>query len=253
MLQSALVAAASWRAFNSSCWGVSFETAREKLLWKGDEAQGYFICEDDLHCGAIWDGTKYLGIDEHWNWCKNCGMSFDEWDGDDSCMDESFGAESPQVGDEGLFWSRYNNRRVRIVGIEDNNGKTNAIGNPLGDVYFYRDLLDSGEADWRIHTDSEREFLSRFKPDKRAESFGAEHKAKLELIPYVDEVILFDEDTPYDLIKQLKPNLIVKGGDYTVEEIVGHDLAEVRLFPTIEGYSSSYTIGRINEDTSNGS
>ena len=85
---------------------------------------------------------------------------------------ERLKAESPQVGDEGLFWSRYNNRRVRIVGIEDNSGKTNAIGNPLGDVYFYRDLLDSGEADWRIHTDSEREFLSRFKPDKRAESFG---------------------------------------------------------------------------------
>tara|TARA_A100001391_G_scaffold40259_1_gene22506 strand:+ start:25331 stop:27604 length:2274 start_codon:yes stop_codon:yes gene_type:complete len=89
---------------------------------------------------------------------------------------ERLKAESPQVGDEGLLWSRYNNRRVRIVGIEDNSGKTNAIGNPLGDVYFYQDLLDSGEADWRIHTDSEREFLSRFKPDKRAESFGAENK-----------------------------------------------------------------------------
>ena len=84
---------------------------------------------------------------------------------------ESFGAESPQVDDEGMLGRI---RKVRIVGIEDNNGKKDRKGNPIQNVYFYRDLLDSGEADWRIHTDSEREFLSRFKPDKRAEFFGAE-------------------------------------------------------------------------------
>lgn len=84
---------------------------------------------------------------------------------------ESFGAESPQVDDEGMLGRI---RKVRIVGIEDNNGKKDRKGNPIQNVYFYRDLLDSGEADWRIHTDSEREFLSRFKPDKRAETFNAE-------------------------------------------------------------------------------
>ena len=84
---------------------------------------------------------------------------------------ERLKAESPQVDDEGMLGRI---RKVRIVGIEDNNGKKDRKGNPIQNVYFYRDLLDSGEADWRIHTDSEREFLSRFKPDKRAESFGAE-------------------------------------------------------------------------------
>ena len=84
---------------------------------------------------------------------------------------ESFGAESPQVDDEGMLGRI---RKVRIVGIEDNNGKKDRKGNPIQNVYFYRDLLDSGEADWRIHTDSEREFLSRFKPHKRAETFNAE-------------------------------------------------------------------------------
>jgi D-beta-D-heptose 7-phosphate kinase/D-beta-D-heptose 1-phosphate adenosyltransferase len=69
---------------------------------------------------------------------------------------------------------------------------------------------------------------------------------QLKLIPYVDEVIVFDEDTPYELIKELKPDLIVKGGDYTVEEIVGHDLAPVHIVPTVEGYSTTRLIGELN-------
>lgn len=62
---------------------------------------------------------------------------------------------------------------------------------------------------------------------------------QLLLIPYVDEVIVFDDKTPYELIKELKPDLIVKGGDYTVEEIVGHDLAPVHIVPTVKGYSTT--------------
>ena len=64
-------------------------------------------------------------------------------------------------------------------------------------------------------------------------------REQLELIPYVDQVVVFEEDTPYNLIKELQPNLIVKGGDYTVEEIVGHDLAPVHIVPTIHGYSTT--------------
>jgi D-beta-D-heptose 7-phosphate kinase/D-beta-D-heptose 1-phosphate adenosyltransferase len=64
-------------------------------------------------------------------------------------------------------------------------------------------------------------------------------REQLLLIPYVDEVIIFEEDTPYKLIKELTPDLIVKGGDYTVEEIVGHDLAPVHIVPTVEGYSTT--------------
>ena len=64
-------------------------------------------------------------------------------------------------------------------------------------------------------------------------------REQLLLIPYVDDVIIFEEDTPYELIKEIKPDLIVKGGDYTVEEIVGHDLAPVHIVPTVEGYSTT--------------
>ena len=64
-------------------------------------------------------------------------------------------------------------------------------------------------------------------------------QAQLELIPYVDEVIIFNDDTPYNLIKEINPDLIVKGGDYTVEEVVGHDLVAVHLIPTVQGYSTT--------------
>jgi D-beta-D-heptose 7-phosphate kinase/D-beta-D-heptose 1-phosphate adenosyltransferase len=65
---------------------------------------------------------------------------------------------------------------------------------------------------------------------------------QLNTLPWVDEVIIFDDDTPYKLIKSLRPDVIVKGGDYTVEQVVGHDLASVVIFPTVEGHSTTKII-----------
>jgi D-beta-D-heptose 7-phosphate kinase/D-beta-D-heptose 1-phosphate adenosyltransferase len=62
---------------------------------------------------------------------------------------------------------------------------------------------------------------------------------------YVDEVIVFDEDTPYELISQVEPNIIVKGGDYKIEDVVGNDLAEVKIFKYIDGYSTTNTLKEI--------
>lgn len=69
--------------------------------------------------------------------------------------------------------------------------------------------------------------------------------AQLEVLPWVDEVITFTDDTPYELIKKIKPDLIVKGGDYTVEEVVGHDIAPVHIVNTINGYSTTKIIESI--------
>jgi len=81
--------------------------------------------------------------------------------------------------------------------------------------------------------------VKRLKGDNRPFNDLETRREQLELIPYVDEVIVFHEDTPYELIKELKPDLIVKGGDYTVEEIVRHDLAPVHIVPTVQGYSTT--------------
>ncbi len=64
----------------------------------------------------------------------------------------------------------------------------------------------------------------------------------------VDYVVLFDEETPYELIKALRPDVLVKGGDWKVEDIVGGDLVEdVRVIPYREGYSTTGIIERIIE------
>jgi D-beta-D-heptose 7-phosphate kinase/D-beta-D-heptose 1-phosphate adenosyltransferase len=84
--------------------------------------------------------------------------------------------------------------------------------------------------------------VKRLKGEDRPINNAVKRVRQLEILPWVDRVVLFSDDTPYELIKKLKPNIIVKGGDYTVEQVVGHDLADVHLVPTVEGYSTTQII-----------
>lgn len=73
-----------------------------------------------------------------------------------------------------------------------------------------------------------------------------QRKKMLETLEIADEVIIFDEGTPINLIKQIKPDIITKGGDYKVQDVVGHDVAEVVIIPTVENYSTTGVINEIN-------
>ena len=84
--------------------------------------------------------------------------------------------------------------------------------------------------------------VKRLKGDDRPINNQKDRKYLLDSIKFVDEVIIFSEDTPYKLIKKVKPDIIVKGGDYKEEDVVGNDLAEVVVFNYIDGYSTSNTI-----------
>ena len=69
-------------------------------------------------------------------------------------------------------------------------------------------------------------------------------------LSFVTGVIIFDEDTPYELIKLVQPDILVKGADYEVEEIAGFDIVqacggEVVTIPLTEGYSTSDLIDKI--------
>jgi len=69
----------------------------------------------------------------------------------------------------------------------------------------------------------------------------------------VDAVCLFDEDTPSALIAQLLPDVLVKGGDYRIEDVAGKEAVEaaggrVELIPLVEGRSTSGLIDRIREE-----
>jgi D-beta-D-heptose 7-phosphate kinase / D-beta-D-heptose 1-phosphate adenosyltransferase len=64
----------------------------------------------------------------------------------------------------------------------------------------------------------------------------------------VDYVVVFDEDTPYDLIKAVKPDVLVKGSDYEGKKVVGQDIAhELKLVQFVDGKSTTKTIENIQK------
>lgn len=77
---------------------------------------------------------------------------------------------------------------------------------------------------------------------------SADDRARvLAALEAVDAVVIFDEDTPLRLIEQLKPDVLVKGGDYAPERIVGRDSVEARggrvvVVPLTAGHSTTATI-----------
>ena len=70
--------------------------------------------------------------------------------------------------------------------------------------------------------------------------------------------VIFDEDTPAQLIEAIRPDVLVKGGDYTPETIVGHDFVEsyggkVAIFPRLEGLSTTEMVRKIRRQGDPGS
>ena len=94
--------------------------------------------------------------------------------------------------------------------------------------------------------------VSRLKGSHRPiqdESSRAHIMAALE---FVDLVIYFDEDTPYDLIKIVQPDILVKGADYKAEDIVGYDIVtakggQVKTIDFLDGYSTSAIENKIKK------
>ena len=87
--------------------------------------------------------------------------------------------------------------------------------------------------------------VSTIKPGRPVtpENQRAEVLASLEMVDYVT---LFSEDTPYELIKEIGPDVLVKGADWNVDDIVGKDLVqEVRTIPFVDGISTSNIIKKI--------
>lgn len=89
------------------------------------------------------------------------------------------------------------------------------------------------------------ESVKRLKGLDRPINNQEDRKTVLESLGCVDEVIIFDEDTPYELIKNTRPDIITKGGDYKPEDVVGNDLCDVVIIPLVEGKSTTKTIEKI--------
>lgn len=70
-------------------------------------------------------------------------------------------------------------------------------------------------------------------------------------LEFVDAIVFFEEDTPYELIKFVQPDILVKGNDYKAEDIVGYDIVtakggKVITIELVEGFSTTNTIKKIN-------
>lgn len=92
--------------------------------------------------------------------------------------------------------------------------------------------------------------IKRIKGDKRPILSETERATLLSYLEMVDYISIFTEDTPYNLINHIKPHILVKGGDWSVENIVGKDIVEkyggkVVNIPYIEGKSTTSIIERI--------
>ena len=87
--------------------------------------------------------------------------------------------------------------------------------------------------------------VKKLKGDTRPINDENIRKNMLESLPWIDKVIIFNEETPKEVINKIKPDIIVKGGDYTVETTVGNDVAKVVIFPTVNGLSTTDIIKKI--------
>ena len=92
--------------------------------------------------------------------------------------------------------------------------------------------------------------VRRLKGPTRPVRTEQERSIVLAALESVDAVVVFDEDTPLQLIRALKPDVLVKGGDYTVETVVGAEDVlsrggEVIIVPLTPGHSTTGTVERM--------
>jgi len=115
----------------------------------------------------------------------------------------------------------------------------------VGHVRYLRSARELGDVLMvALNTDQS---ISRIKPGRPVipEGQRAELVASLEMVDYVT---LFDEDTPYELIKLLGPDVLVKGGDWKREEIVGSDIVpETYSLHYIKGVSTTEIMEKIRK------
>ena len=133
-------------------------------------------------------------------------------------------------------------------------GKTIVFTNGIFDIIHQGHIFSLSQAA------KESEFLivglnsdastKRLKGNSRPLNDEASRAIVLASLIMVDAVVIFEEDTPLELINSVRPDVIVKGGDYTIEQIVGakeviSNGGRVVINPVIEGYSTTNMIDKL--------
>lgn len=92
--------------------------------------------------------------------------------------------------------------------------------------------------------------VKRLKGEKRPVNDQEARAILLSALIFVDKIVLFDEDTPYELIKYIQPDILVKGKDYKPEQIVGYDIVknkggEIITIDLTTGYSTTSILNKL--------
>jgi D-beta-D-heptose 7-phosphate kinase/D-beta-D-heptose 1-phosphate adenosyltransferase len=156
-------------------------------------------------------------------------------------------------------------RGGKFVDLERARSRVREVRRGGGRIVFTNgcfDILHYGHAHLLQFARSQGDFLvlglntdasvRRFKGQDRPFVPERERSSMLSLYPFVDLVVLFDEETPMNLIQALRPDVLVKGGDYTPETVVGRELVEsyggrVAICPRLDGLSTTNLVRKIQE------
>lgn len=117
-----------------------------------------------------------------------------------------------------------------------------------GHISYLNDAKDQGDIlIVGVNSDSS---VKRLKGEDRPVNKELDRQFMLENLKAVDAVAIFEEDTPYNLINSIQPDILVKGGDWKVEDIVGHDIVTakggiVKSLRFENGYSTTDLINKV--------
>jgi rfaE bifunctional protein nucleotidyltransferase chain/domain len=147
--------------------------------------------------------------------------------------------------DEAIAWvERLRARALQIV-------FTNGVFDLLhpGHVRYLREARRLGDA-LIVGVNSDRSVRSLAKDPNRPINPESDRAELLAAFGCVDAVVIFDEDTPHEIVAALKPDILAKGADWGPDNIVGRDIVErhggkVVRIPVVEGYSTSKLIAKI--------
>lgn len=135
-------------------------------------------------------------------------------------------------------------------------GKTTSFTNGCFDILHQGHIFSLGqaakEADYLIVGLNSDASVQRLKGPSRPINNTDSRAMVISNLAIVDLVVVFEEDTPLELIKALKPDVLVKGGDYTLEQIVGAKEViaaggKVIINPIVEGFSTTGLIEKIKK------
>jgi rfaE bifunctional protein nucleotidyltransferase chain/domain len=125
------------------------------------------------------------------------------------------------------------------------------------------DLLHKGHIDYLAKASDMADFMivglntdksvQKIKGKERPVQDEQSRALILAALSFIDYVVLFDEETPYNLINLVQPDILVKGADYKPEDIVGYDIlkskgGEVKTLDFLDGYSTSSIIEKIKRN-----